>query len=123
MKQFFTTLLLAVLLTSCTNTSTVNILISNSNKHDTTMVEVKVPLDKILDHLDAQSSDTLYLLNEKNQPVDYHRSVKNDSIIFTVPVIRQFSQKNYSIHTSSNQLSDNLFKFRTASINVELKDK
>ncbi|MBR5030619.1 MAG: hypothetical protein IKX63_05905 [Muribaculaceae bacterium] len=120
MKQFFTILLLAVLLTSCTNTSTVNILISNSQKRDVTMAEVKVPLDDILKHLDAQITDTLYLLNEKNQPVDYRRSAANDSIIFTVPIIKQYSQKNYSIHTSSNQLSDNLFKFRTASINVEL---
>ena len=121
MKKIFKLLLLTLLFTSCTNSNTVNILISNPNKHDVKMAEVKVPVNDILQYLDAQSTDTLYLLNEQNLPVDYRRSAGNDTIIFTVPIVKQYSQKNYTIHTSSNKLSDNLFKFRTASINVELE--
>ena len=113
--------LLTLFFTSCTNSNTVNILISNPRSHDVKMGEVKVSVDDILQYIDAQSTDTLYLLNEQNLPVDYRRSAGNDTIIFVVPIVKQYSQKNYTIHSSGNKLSDNLFKFRTASINVEIE--
>lgn len=106
---------------SCANTSTVNILIANHSNHDTTNVEVSVLVSKVMKHLDMQPTDTLLLLNEKNRPVEFTYSNDGNSIIFTVPTIKMYSQKNYSFNKSQNQLSDNLFRFRTASITIEVK--
>lgn len=109
---------MALLLVACDNKSTVNILIANEHNSDTTNVVVNVAVEEILQHVDAQSVDSLTLLNEKNQPVAFTSDGKN--IQFTIPVIQARSQKNYSLNTGNPSLSDNLFSFRTTSINVEL---
>lgn len=114
-------MLLAAICCSCANTSNVNILVTNLSDHDTTQVKVIVPVEEVTKHLDMQPTDTLFLLNEKNMPVDFNYSTDGNNIIFTVPVIKLHSQKNYSFNKSRNKLSDNLFRFRTASIIVEVK--
>jgi hypothetical protein len=111
---------IALMLAACNNDSTVNILISNAKDADTTNVKVHVPIDKILMHLDAQSVDSLVLLNEKNQQVDFTVTHGNQDIEFVVPFINARSQKNYSINTNDTGLSDNIFSFRTTSITVNL---
>ena len=111
---------MAVMLAACANKSTVNILIANEHNSDTTNVVVNVPIDEIMQHVDAQSVDSLTLLNEKNQSVAFSTTSDGKSIEFTVPIIKARSQKNYSLNTGNSSLSDNLFSFRTTSINVEL---
>ena len=111
---------MAMLFVACANKSTVNILIANEHNSDTTNVVVNVPIDEIMQHVDAQSVDSLTLLNEKNQPVTFTTTSDGKSIEFVVPVVKARSQKNYSLNTSNPNFSDNLFSFRTTSINVEL---
>ncbi len=120
MKKILTIIVLALVCMACENKSTVNILIANSHDSDTTNVVVQVAIDEIMKHVDAQSIDSLTLLNEKNQPVAFTASANGRDIEFTVPIIKARSQKNYSLNTSTTSLSDNLFSFRTASINVSL---
>ena len=120
MKKILTIIVLALVCVACENKSTVNILISNEHNRDTTNVVVRVAINEILQHVDAQSVDSLTLLNEKNQPVAFATTPDGKSIEFTVHVINARSQKNYSLNTSNPDLSDNLFSFRTTSINVNL---
>ena len=111
---------MAMLFVACANKSTVNILISNEHNSDTTNVVVHVSVDEIMQHVDAQSIDSLTLLNEKNQPVAFTTTPDGKEIQFTVSIIKARSQKNYSLNTDNPSLSDNLFSFRTTSINVDL---
>ena len=120
MKKILTIIALALVCIACENKSTVNILISNDHNNDTTNVVVHVAVDEIMQHVDALSVDSLTLLNEKNQSVTFTTTPDGKNIQFTVPVIKARSQKNYSLNTSNPSLSDNLFSFRTTSINVEL---
>ena len=120
MKKIMITMAMAVILAACANKNTVNILISNHNTNDTTNVIVHVPVEKILLHIDTQNVDSLILLNEKNQPVDFTVTHGNQDIEFVVPIIKAHSQKNYSLNTSNAELRDNLFSFRTTSISVNL---
>ena len=105
---------------ACANKSTVNILIANEHNNDTTNVVVHVAVDEIMQHVDAQSVDSLTLLNEKNQTVTFIATPDGKNIEFTVPIVKARSQKNYSLNTSNPSLSDNLFSFRTTSISVNL---
>ena len=118
MKKILTIIALVLVCMACDNKSTVNILIANEHNSDTTNVVVNVAVEEIMQHVNAQSVDSLTLLNEKNQPVAFTSDGKN--IQFTIPVIQARSQKNYSLNTGNPSLSDNLFSFRTTSINVEL---
>ena len=120
MKKILTIIALALVCMACKNKSTVNILIANEHNSDTTNVVVNVPIDEIMQHVDAQSVNSLTLLNEKNQEVAFTTTPDGKSIEFVVPVVKARSQKNYSLNTSNPSLSDNLFSFRTTSINVEL---
>ena len=112
--------MMMLMLVSCVNRNNVNILISNSHPADMTSVTVKVPVDEILQHLDVQNVDSLVLLNEKNQQVQYLVSADKKYVEFVVPVVKARSQKNYSLNTGNTQLSDNLFSFRTASNNINI---
>lgn len=120
MKKVLIIIAMGLMLVSCANKNNVNILISNNHRADTTNVMVKVPVDEILQHLDAQNVDSLVLLNEKNQQVQYVVSYDKKDVEFVVPVVKARSQKNYSLNTGNTQLSDNLFSFRTTSINITL---
>ena len=120
MRKILSIAVIALMFSACANKSTVNILISNENRKDTTNVIVQVPVDEILLHPDAQSVDSLTLLNEKNQQVDFTLTNDKQKIEFTVPIVKAYSQKNYSLNTNRNKLSDNLFSFRTTSINIAL---
>ena len=111
---------MTMLFVACANKSTVNILIANEHDRDTTNVVVHVPVEDIMQHVDAPSVDSLTLLNEKNQPVKFTTTSDGKDIEFTVHIIKARSQKNYSLNTSNPSLSDNLFSFRTTSINVNL---
>ena len=120
MRKILTLLALALMCMACANKSTVNILIANEHDKDTTNVVVQVAVDEIMQHVDTQSVDSLTLLNEKNQPVPFTTTPDGKSIQFTISIINARSQKNYSLNTSNPSLSDNLFSFRTTSINVDL---
>ena len=120
MRKLLVIMIVALLCAACENKNTVNILISNRNDRDTTQVAVKVSVDEVLKHLNAQAPDSLILLNEKNQQVDFTVSPAGDNIEFVVPIVKARSQKNFSINTGNTQLSDNLFSFRKASISVDL---
>ncbi len=110
----------AALATSCTNKNTVNILIANTHNNDTTDVVVQVPIESIIQHLDTESVDSLVLLDEKNQRIDFTVTHGNQNIEFVVPIVKARSQKNYSLNTSANKLSESIFSFRSTSINVNL---
>ena len=120
MKKIVTLAVLAIVLAACTNQNTVNILISNTNDHDTTNVVVHIPIEKVTTHLNTSSVDSLIILNEKNQRVNFSITHGNQDIEFVVPVVKARSQKNYSINTANTQLGDNIFSFRTTSISVNL---
>ena len=120
MRKLLVIMIVALLCAACENKNTVNILISNRNDRDTTQVAVKVSVDEVLKHLNAQAPDSLILLNEKNQQVDFTVSPAGDNIECVVPIVKARSQKNFSINTGNTQLSDNLFSFRTTSINIDL---
>ena len=111
---------MAIALAACANKSTVNILIANEHTSDTTHVVVHIAIDEIMQHVDAPSIDSLTLLNERNQPVAFTITSDGKNIEFAVPIVKARSQKNYSLNTSNPSLSDNLFSFRTTSINVKL---
>ena len=120
MKKIVTIAFLVMLLTACTNQSTVNILISNTGDTDTTNVVVHVPIEKVIVHLNTESVDSLIILNEKNQQVNFSITHGHQDIEFVVPIVKARSQKNYSINTNNTELSDNLFSFRTTSISINL---
>ncbi len=120
MRKIVTIAIMAMMLAACTNQSTVNILIANTNDQDTTNVVVHVPIEKVIIHLDTQSVDSLIILNEKNQRVNFAVTHGGQDIEFVVPVVKARSQKNYSINTTNTKLRDNLFSFRTTSITVNL---
>lgn len=120
MKRVLILATLAVMLAACANKKTVNILISNTSATDITNVAVRVPVEDILRHIDTHSVDSLILLNEKNQQVDFSLTQRNQEIEFIVPIVRARSQKNYSINIRDTEFSDNLFSFRTTSINISL---
>ena len=120
MKKIVTLAFLTILLAACANQNTVNILISKTNDHDTTNVVVHVPIEKVITHINTSSVDSLIILNEKNQRVDFLITHGNQDIEFIVPIVKARSQKNYSINTAHTELGDNIFSFRTASITVNL---
>ena len=120
MKKLVILAAITLMMTAFANKSTVNILISNAHDTDTTNVAVQVPIDLIMQHIDTESVDSLILLNEKNQKVDFTITHGNQDIEFIVPVVKARSQKNYSLNTNINRLSDNIFSFRTTNISVNL---
>jgi len=122
MKKVLILAAMLVMLASCANKRTVNILISNTNPTDTVNAVVRVPIEKIVQHLEVQNVDSLILYNEKNQKVDFKVTHGNQDIEFVVPVVKSRSQKNYSLHinTPPKKLKENIFSFRAKSINVTL---
>lgn len=120
MKKSLTITILALMCMACANKNNINILIANGHDNDTTYVVVNVAIDEIMQHIEAQSVDSLTLLNEKNQPVPFSTTADGKNIQFSVPIIKAQSQKNYTLNTNSPNLSDNIFSFRTASINIDL---
>ena len=111
---------LGLLMSSCTNTGTVNILIANSGTDDCHNVQVAVAMNDIKTHLSINEGDTLTLLNEANRKVSFAFTPNGDSIVFVIPVINRASQKNYTINSHDKRLIDNLFRFRTANIIVNV---
>ena len=70
-KKILLFILSALMLGACDNQNSVNILISNSSDQPLENREVTIALDTIRQWLDISISDTLILLNEKNQPLPY----------------------------------------------------
>lgn len=120
MKKIVTLAIIAIMLSACTNQSTVNILISNTNPTDTTNVKVHIPIENISQHINVHNIDSLILLNEMNQQVNFSVTHGNQDIEFVVPVIKARSQKNYSLNTSNTKLKENIFSFRTSSITINI---
>lgn len=120
MKKIVILAFLTILMAACANQNTVNILISNTNDRDTTNVVVHVPIEKVTTHLKTSNVDSLIILNEKNQRVDFTVTHGSQDIEFVVPIVKARSQKNYSINIANTELGDNIFSFRTTSITVNL---
>lgn len=108
---------------ACTNTGSVNILITNSGSGDCKDARVSVTMEEVNKHLVMNEGDTLFLLNETNQTVPFTLNSTGDTLSFVVPVVRKNSQKNYSLNAHEKTLTDNLLRFRTASIEVRVGDK
>ncbi|MGM9713525.1 MAG: hypothetical protein ACI3Y5_05335 [Prevotella sp.] len=111
----------ALAITSCTNHSTANILITNHTARDLSSHTVTVSLSTIHERLQTQPSDTIILLNEENIPVQYTFNADRTSIVFRVPMVRARSQKTYSINRKHSSLKDNILTFRTENIIIEIK--
>ncbi|MBR6946221.1 MAG: hypothetical protein IKH64_09815 [Prevotella sp.] len=111
---------LLFVLTSCTSSSTVNILIHNEGDNTLTNKTVEVPVGEIRQWLGVTPADSLYLLNEKNEPVKYVYNADRSVIRFTLPVAQKRSQKNYSVNAGDPALLDNLFAFRQQKIRVTI---
>ena len=112
---------LSFVLVSCTSSSTVNILIHNEGDSTLMNKTVEVPVAEIRQWLGVMPEDSLYLLNEKNEPVKYVYNADRSVIRFTLPVAQKRSQKNYSVNAGDPALLDNLFAFRQQKIRVTIK--
>ena len=106
---------------SCTNTNTVNVLISNRGDGDCRDKYIEVPVEKIHARLQTTPADTLIVMNEKNMPIHYGYSKDSSRIVFRVPLIRKKSQKTYSVNHQHISLIDNLFAFRSENIFIEVE--
>lgn len=121
LTYLFSMISLSVVLTSCTSSSTVNILILNNGEQTLTNKTVEVPVVEARQWLGATPDDSLYLLNEKNEPVRYTYNDDRTAIRFTLPIAQKRSQKNYSVNTGDPSLMDNLFAFRQKKIRVTVR--
>lgn len=111
----------ALSITSCTNHSTANILITNHTARDLSGRAVTVSLSDIHKRLQTEPSDTIILLNEENIPVRYTFNADTTAIVFRVPMVRARSQKTYSVNRKHASLKDNILTFRTENIIIEIK--
>ncbi|MBR5929481.1 MAG: hypothetical protein IKZ93_05810 [Prevotella sp.] len=114
-------LLVSLLLTACENNNSVNILIANTSDRVVKNREVTIPLDTIRMWLGTSVEDTLILLNEKNEPLDYHYAEGRSAIIFLVPVIQKQSQKNFTLNKSDVRLGQNILAFRRKKIRIDFQ--
>lgn len=121
LTYLFSMISLSVVLTSCTSSSTVNILILNNGEQTLTNKTVEVPVVEARQWLGATPGDSLYLLNEKNEPVKYTYNADRTAIRFTLPIAQKRSQKNYSVNIGDPSLMDNLFAFRQKKIRVTVR--
>ena len=121
LTYLFSMISLSVVLTSCTSSSTVNILILNNGEQTLTNKTVEVPVVEARQWLGATPGDSLYLLNEKNEPVRYTYNADRTAIRFTLPIAQKRSQKNYSVNIGDPSLMDNLFAFRQKKIRVTVR--
>lgn len=121
LTYLFSMISLSVVLTSCTSSSTVNILILNNGEQTLTNKTVEVPVVEARQWLGATPDDSLYLLNEKNEPVRYTYNADRTAIRFTLPIAQKRSQKNYSVNIGDPSLMDNLFAFRQKKIRVTVR--
>ena len=121
LTYLFSMISLSVVLTSCTSSSTVNILILNNGEQTLTNKTVEVPVVEARQWLGATPDDSLYLLNEKNDPVRYTYNADRTAIRFTLPIAQKRSQKNYSVNIGDPSLMDNLFAFRQKKIRVTVR--
>lgn len=120
MKRHFLYIMLCLACCACTNTGTMNILIANRSAADRRNVQVAVACSEIKKYLEFGPGDSLQLLNEANRNVPYRYSAGGDSIVFSVNVVKAMSQKNYSLNVGEKRLADNLLRFRTASVMVDV---
>ena len=120
-KAIFTALLALLVLTACENNNSVNILIANHSQRVLYNQQVTVQLAEIHQWLGITNSDTVILLNEKNEPLPYSYKDGHNAISFVVPVIQARSQKNFSINKSAIHLSQNFLAFRRKSIDVTIE--
>ena len=114
-------LLVCLLLTACENNNSVNILIANTSDRVVKNREVTIPLDTIRMWLGTSVEDTLILLNEKNEPLDFRYAEGRSAIIFLVPVIQKQSQKNYTLNKSDVRLGQNILAFRRKKIRIDFQ--
>ena len=114
-------LLVSLLLTACENNNSVNILIANTSDRVVKNREVTIPLDTIRMWLGTSVEDTLILLNEKNEPLDYRYAEGRSAIIFLVPVIQKQSQKNFTLNKSDVRLGQNILAFRRKKIRIDFQ--
>lgn len=114
-------LFVGMLLTACENNNSVNILVANTSDRVVKNREVTIPLDTIRMWLGTTEEDTLILLNEKNEPLDYRYAEGRSAIIFLVPVIQKQSQKNYTLNKSDIRLQQNILAFRRKKIRIEFQ--
>lgn len=114
-------LLFSFLLTACENNHSVNILIANTANKSFKQRDVTIPLDTIRMWLGTNVEDTLILLNEKNEPMDYQYTEGRSAIVFRVPIIQGQSQKNYTINKSDTRLGQNILAFRQKKIRIVLQ--
>ena len=121
LTYLFSMISLSVVLTSCTSSSTVNILILNNGEQTLTNKTVEVPVVEARQWLGATPNDSLYLLNEKNEPVRNTYNADRTAIRFTLPIAQKRSQKNYSVNIGDPSLMDNLFAFRQKKIRVTVR--
>ena len=114
-------LFFGMLLTACENNNSVNILVANTSDRVVKNREVTIPLDTIRMWLGTTEEDTLILLNEKNEPLDYRYAKGRSAIIFLVPIIQKQSQKNYTLNKSDIRLQQNILAFRRKKIRIEFQ--
>jgi hypothetical protein len=112
---------LLLILSSCTGKSSVNILIMNEGKVTVKDKTVEVPVVEVRQWLEVSDTDSLFLYNEKNEPVAYHYNDDRTAITFLLPIAQENSQKNYTINAGDPGLLDNLFSFRQQKIRVSVK--
>ena len=123
MKQYLFLFFCLLVLSSCSNRRSVNILIDNPSEQVLERQVVDLPLNQVKRLLDVASPDSLVLLNEMNVPVAYSVDSQSDQLSFTVPVVMAQSQKQYTLSTAMPNLVDNLFSFRHEKMKITLRQK
>lgn len=113
--------LVCLICLSCTNTNTVNILITNKSGKDLSNKEVVVSVSDIRERLQTTREDTLLVMNEKNIQIAYSYNSDSSNIRFVVPLLKKNSQKTYSVNRSHSRLSENLLKFRSENIMIDVR--
>ena len=60
-------------------------------------------------------------MNEKNIQIAYSYDSDSSNIRFVVPLLKKNSQKTYSVNRSHSRLSENLLKFRSENIMIDVR--
>lgn len=123
MKQYLFLFFCLLMLSSCSNRRSVNILIANPSERIMEHQVVHLSLIQVKRLLNGASPDSLVLLNEMNVLVAYSVDSQSDQLSFTVPVVMPQSQKQYTLSTAMPNLVDNLFSFRHEKMKITLRQK
>jgi hypothetical protein len=121
MKTTIITILTILMLTSCDNHNSVNIIVTNAQPRTITNVKVKVSMKEVCSLLSIDSLPVPIVLNERNTPIPYSYNASHDSIQFVMPIIHIKSQKTFSVNIVQPSLMNTFLRIKRANIKITEK--